>query len=116
MSAPPLGFSREIATLPGSNGFAEERRRRKDPPMSMMVNVFNPSLALLTDLYQVTMAYGYWKNGVGDREAVFHLYFRKPPFNGGYAIASGLQSAIDFIKKLQFGDGDIGYLAQLQGN
>ena len=36
------------------------------------------SLALLTDLYQLTMAYGYWKAGVAEREAVFHLFFRRP--------------------------------------
>jgi nicotinate phosphoribosyltransferase len=84
--------------------------------MSMMVNVFNPSLALLTDLYQLTMAYGYWKNGMADREACFHLAFRKPPFAGGYAIACGLSSAIDYVKKLQFGDGDLAYLAQQHGN
>src|SRR5947207_3267000 len=82
----------------------------------MMVNVFNPSLALLTDLYQLTMAYGYWKSGMAEREAVFHLAFRKPPFEGGYAIACGLSSAIDYVKKLQFGDGDLAYLAQQHGN
>src|SRR5437764_9359466 len=89
---------------------------RRIGQMSMMVNVFNPSLALLTDLYELTMAYGYWKNGLADREAVFHLAFRKPPFEGGYAIACGLSSAIDYVKKLQFGDGDLAYLAQQQGN
>ena len=75
--------------------------------MSMMVNVFNPSLALLTDLYQLTMAYGYWKTGMADREAVFHVAFRKPPFGGGYAVACGLGNAIEYVKKLQFGDGDL---------
>src|SRR5204863_7849325 len=72
--------------------------------------------ALLTDLYQLTMAYGYWKSGLADREAVFHLIFRKAPFEGQYAIACGLAAAIDFLKKIQFGDGDLAYLAQLQGN
>ena len=81
-----------------------------------MVNVFNPSLALLTDLYQLTMAYGYWKSGLAERGAVFHLAFRTPPFHGGYAIACGLSSAIDYVKKLQFGDGDLAYLAQQHGN
>ena len=42
-------------------------------------------LALLTDLYQLTMASGYWKSGQADREAVFHLTFRRAPFGGGYA-------------------------------
>ena len=43
--------------------------------------------ALLTDLYQLTMAYGYWKTGMADQEAVFHLLFRKQPFNGGFTVA-----------------------------
>src|SRR6185437_106814 len=81
----------------------------------MMVNVLNPSLALLTDLYELTMAYGYWKSGMADREAVFHLSFRNAPFNGQYAIAAGLAPAIDYLKKLQFGDGDLAYLAKLPG-
>ena len=47
------------------------------------------SQALLTDLYQLTMAYGYWKSGRANHEAVFNLFFRKPPFGGGYTIAAG---------------------------
>ncbi len=82
----------------------------------MMVNVLNPSLALLTDLYQLTMAYGYWKTGLAERGACFHVTFRRNPFDGGYAIACGLASVIEYIKKIQFGDGDNAYLAQLQGN
>src|SRR5439155_24962183 len=81
-----------------------------------MLSVFKPSLARLTDLYELTMASGYCKNGLADRWAVFHLAYRKPPFEGGYAIACGLSSAIDYVKKLQFGDGDLAYLAQQQGN
>ncbi len=57
-----------------------------------------PSLALLTDLYQLTMAYGYWKVGRADRSAVFHMTFRTLPFAGGYAVAAGLGPAIDFIE------------------
>ncbi len=82
----------------------------------MLVNVLNPSLALLTDLYQLTMAYGYWKTGLAEREAVFHLTFRSAPFGGGYAVSCGLSAAIDYLKKLQFGDGDLAYLAKLPGN
>ena len=48
--------------------------------------IYNQSLALLTDLYQLTMVYGYWKSGYADRQAVFHLNFRKWPFKGGFAI------------------------------
>ena len=45
--------------------------------------ITHSSLALLTDLYLLTMAYGYWKLGRSEQEAVFHLFFRKPPFAGG---------------------------------
>lgn len=75
-----------------------------------------PSPALLTDLYQLTMAYGYWKVGLADHQAVFHLFFRKNPFRGGYAIAAGLEQAIQLIERWQFSDEDVAYLSSLTGN
>ena len=47
--------------------------------------------ALFTDFYQITMVYGYWKSGRAQQEAAFHLFFRRMPFEGGYAIAAGLE-------------------------
>jgi nicotinate phosphoribosyltransferase len=84
--------------------------------METLSNLYKPSLALLTDLYQLTMAYGYWKIGIGDRQAVFHLLFRKHPFNGGYAIACGLHYAIQFLRDLKFDPTDLEFLATLKGN
>src|SRR5438132_11475347 len=72
--------------------------------------------ALLTDLYQLTMAYGYWKSGMMDTEAVFHLIFRKNPFRGGFSIACGLSDAINYLKNLRFHDDELDYLAQLTGH
>ncbi len=74
------------------------------------------SLALLTDLYQLTMAYGYWKLGRHDDEAVFHLTFRRAPFGGAYAVAAGLEPIADYIESLRFDDSDLAYLASLTGN
>ena len=74
------------------------------------------NLALLTDLYQLTMAYGYWKLGRAEQEAVFHLFFRKAPFRGGYAIAAGLGPALEFVAGFKFERSDIDYLAALTGN
>lgn len=72
------------------------------------------TLALLTDLYQLTMVYGYWKSKMTDREAVFHLNFRRWPFKGGYALAAGLETAIRFIKEeLHFTESDLAYLDSL---
>jgi len=67
--------------------------------MDIASDLYKPSLALLTDLYQLTMAYGYLKNGRADDEAVFHLFFRKTPFGSGYTVCAGLAYVIDFIKK-----------------
>jgi nicotinate phosphoribosyltransferase len=78
--------------------------------------LYGPSLSLATDLYQLTMAYGYWKQGMQDRESVFHLYFRKPPFDGGYAICAGLAYAVDWLQHLRFSEDDITYLTSLQGS
>ena len=74
------------------------------------------SLALLTDLYQLSMACGYWKSGHGEREAVFHLTFRRPPFGGGYAIAAGITPAVSYLERLAFSDEDVDYLATMTDN
>jgi nicotinate phosphoribosyltransferase len=74
------------------------------------------SLALLTDLYQLTMAYGYWKNGKAEQRATFHLFFRNNPFSGGYVIAAGLEPALDFLRSFRFTSDDVEFLSTLTGN
>jgi nicotinate phosphoribosyltransferase len=76
--------------------------------------VYGCSLALLTDLYQLTMACGYWKAGASECEAVFHLTFRRPPFGGGYAIAAGIAPALAYLRRLRFTPEDLAYLATLR--
>ncbi|WP_395739630.1 nicotinate phosphoribosyltransferase [Prosthecobacter sp.] len=70
---------------------------------------------LLTDLYQLTMAAGYWKCGKAEQQAVFHLFFRKLPFSGGYAIAAGLGDVVTWLKNFRFSTAEIEYLATLPG-
>ena len=84
--------------------------------MHLNKDLYNSSLALLTDLYQITMAYGYWKSGTTEKEAVFNLYFRKNPFQGGYAIACGLEYVIDYLENFKFEKSDLDYLATIKGN
>lgn len=74
------------------------------------------SLALLTDLYQISMAYGYWKLGRAEEEAVFNLFFRKAPFRGGYAVAAGLADVLRYCEAFRFDADDLEYLATLRGN
>lgn len=84
--------------------------------MNTLRSLYQPSLSLLTDLYQITMAYGYWQNGLADRESIFHLFFRRKPFRGGYALACGLEQVINFIKNFRIDESDAAYLRTLQGH
>ena len=79
-------------------------------------NLYGQSLSLLTDLYQLTMAYGYWKQGKADQQSVFHLFFRKNPFKGGYTVAAGLNLAIQYLESFSFEQDDVDYLAIITGN
>lgn len=84
-------------------------------PHSQTSSFYQKPLALLTDFYQLTMAYGYWKAGFVNKETVFHLFFRKTPFKGGFTIAAGLEQAIDYIQRFKFESSDLDYLSSLCG-
>lgn len=86
------------------------------PTSGLPSQLYKPSLSLLTDLYQLTMAQGYFESGEADTEAVFNLFFRKHPFKGGYTVACGLAAAVDLARSLGFDQDDIEYLASIQGN
>jgi nicotinate phosphoribosyltransferase len=57
------------------------------------------------------MAYGYWKKGLHERRSVFHLFFRKPPFKGGFTVVAGLEQALEFISNFRFDEEDLAYLS-----
>jgi nicotinate phosphoribosyltransferase len=84
--------------------------------MSLKIAKEPNALALLTDLYQLTMSSAYFKQGMADRNAVFHLFFRKAPFGGQYALAAGLEAVCEYLKNFSFTEQDIQYLRTLQGN
>ncbi len=65
---------------------------------------------LLTDLYQLTMAYAYWKNGMAEKHSVFDLFFRKNPFNGAFTIFAGLSEALSFVSDYGFTDEQIAFV------
>ncbi len=69
---------------------------------------------LQTDLYQLTMAAAYWQAGKADQQSVFHMFFRRLPFKGGYAIAAGLAPALEWLRDFKFTADDIAYLAGLR--
>lgn len=71
------------------------------------------STALFTDLYQLTMMQGYWLEGMHTQPATFDLYYRKQPFQGGFAVWAGLEPALDYLESLRFSAQDLEYLASL---
>jgi len=73
------------------------------------------SLALHTDLYQINMIKTYWDEGITEKRAIFELYFRKYPFENGYAVYAGLERLVDYIQNLKFSDTDIDYLREKVG-
>ena len=77
------------------------------------MTVENRNYSLLTDLYQLTMAQGYWECGKLEEEACFHAFFRTNPFEGGYAIACGMDHVLEVIEGYRFTDEDVAYLASL---
>ena len=66
--------------------------------------------ATYTDQYQLAMSQVYFKKGQKDHTAIFDYYFRKLPYNGGYAIFAGLQDLLKIIENLKFNDKDLEYL------
>lgn len=71
---------------------------------------------LLTDFYQLTMAYGYWRLGMHDKLACFHLLFRKNPFKSNYAICCGLETVLNHLLSWEFKQGDLDYLSTLKNS
>ena len=71
------------------------------------------NLTMMTDLYQLTMMYGYFKTDTHNRQAVFDLFFRKRSVKSAYAIAAGLEQVIDYIKNVHFSKEDLDYLDSL---
>ena len=68
------------------------------------------NLSMLTDFYELTMMNGYLEKGMEDTVAVFDVFFRRIPDDGGFAIFAGLEQLIDYMKNLRFTDDDIEFL------
>ncbi|MEM1219499.1 MAG: nicotinate phosphoribosyltransferase [Bacteroidota bacterium] len=82
----------------------------------MIKALYRENLSLLTDLYQLTMGYGYWKKGMAERRACFQLFYRKPPFTGDRGIiCAGLQPVCEVLDHFQLSVSDIQYLGSLRG-
>lgn len=80
----------------------------------MNATTFNErSIALLTDLYEITMANGYFEEGRQKTEVVFDVFYRQIPDQGGFAIFAGLEQIVEYIEQLHFSTKDVDYLRSL---
>lgn len=73
-------------------------------------NFGDRKLPMLMDFYELTMANGYFANGMKDDIVYFDMFFRKNPDGAGFSIVAGLEQVIQYIKELKFNDHDIEYL------
>lgn len=94
-------------------------KEKQDMPADLLKraslpHIYDQSLSLLTDFYQLSMAYGYWKAGLDQKEAVFHLFFRRHPFHGGFTVAAGLEAVVFYLENFRFVQSDLDYLATLK--
>lgn len=71
------------------------------------------NLTMLTDLYQLTMMYGYFKEGMQNNTGIFDLFFR-PKEDVEYAVMAGTESVVNYINAIHFSDEDISYLCSLK--
>lgn len=69
------------------------------------------NLTMLTDFYELTMANGYFKNGMKDTIATFDMFYRRVPDGGGFAIMAGVEQMVEYLKALHFSESDIRFLA-----
>src|SRR5262245_20542058 len=86
-----------------------------DSILSMSQSLFpdDRHLGLMTDLYELTMAAGYFAQGMAEQRATFELWMRRLPESRNYLVAAGLEQAIHYLQSLQFDDEQIAYLRAL---
>ncbi len=70
------------------------------------------NLTMLMDFYELTMAKGYFQNGMKDTITYFDMFFRKIPDGGGFAIMAGVEQLVEYLRELSFDDEDIAFLRE----
>ena len=82
--------------------------------MSLTDRTKPTDVCLNTDLYELTMAQGFWESGLEGSEACFNAFFRENPFGGGYAVACGTGQIAELVESFVFTDEDVEYLGGLE--
>jgi nicotinate phosphoribosyltransferase len=89
-----------------------KNNRAKDPVLPVFPEV---SWGLAIDLYQLTMAQGYFVTGMEGRQAIFHMFYRHPPFGGRYVVTAGIGPFVDWLEALRFTAEDLAFLGSVNG-
>ena len=100
-------MEQKAATPNGYMEWSPEKLRRTPLRVDEQNSAVQP---LLTDLYQISMSYAYFKAGRTNDRAVFDLFFRKNPFSGEYTIFAGLTECLKYLQNFKFTECDIEYL------
>lgn len=79
----------------------------------MMKQADQRNLTMVMDLYELTMANGYFNDGDMETRVAFDVFYRKNPDRGGFTIFAGLEQIVEYIENLHFSDDDIAYLRSL---
>ena len=98
-----------------SNNTHDAGRRDQKPAVSTLPVFPKASLALSTDLYQLTMAQGYFQSGMENRSSVFHMFYRSPPFKGRYVVIAGIGPFADWLEAFSFTSEDLTFLSSVPG-
>ncbi len=89
-----------------------------EPSLAERASSFEPdgqsTIGLLTDLYELTMAEGYWRSGLADMEACFTAFFRENPYGGGFTLVCGTGQLASLVENFHYSAADIAYLRNLQ--
>jgi len=112
MSTPSCTVSSQSAAAAESNGDAGMGAAVSALPPLPTNSLVSP---MLTDLYQITMAYAYWKANRHNECAVFELFFRKNPFAGEYTVFAGLDEVVKHLANFRFSSSDLEYLRNNPG-
>lgn len=90
-----------------------EYAKRQKGHTSMMKQADQRNLTMVMDLYELTMANGYFNDGDMETRVAFDVFYRKNPDRGGFTIFAGLEQIVEYVEDLHFSDGDIAYLRSL---
>ena len=71
------------------------------------------NITMMMDLYEMTMAYGYFKENDTEKKVAFDVFYRKNPDGGGFSIFAGLEQVIEYLENMHFEDADVEYFRSL---